>query len=260
MKKKITLLVPTMIGMAALALFLQGCGNGQNKPTVQQEQAVLANEEEKVEVELDQDDGKYYLDCPNNHHPHSIDLGLPSGTIWACCNIGASAPEEVGDFFAWGETSTKEEYNGNTYKWCKNGNVFKMTKYCTNGDFGNVDNKTSLDVEDDAAYVNWGDQWRMPTEDQLMELMRNTSSEWESRNGMTGKKLTSMTNGASIFLPSNMLNRHISQEEVDYGVYISSTLGSFAFTATCFWAVADEESVGERRRELRSSIRPVRKM
>ena len=135
-----------------------------------------------------------------------------------------------------------------------------MTKYCTDRFYGNQDNKTSLDLEDDAAYVIWGEHWCMPTEDQLIELMRNTSSERTTQNGMTGKKLTSMTNGAFIFLPSNMLNSHISQDEVDYGVYISSTLDASILAATCFWAVADEEFVGGRRRELRSSIRPVRRL
>ena len=87
-----------------------------------------------------------------------VDLGLPSGTLWATCNVGANAPEEYGDYFAWGETAPKETHSWNTYKWC-NGSSTTMTKYCTNSSFGYngfVDNKRVLDPEDDAAYVNWG--------------------------------------------------------------------------------------------------------
>ena len=101
-----------------------------------------------------------------------VDLGLPSGTLWATCNVGASNPEELGSYFAWGETATKDFYEWSTYKWC-NGSETTMTKYCTNSDYGNdgfVDNKTELDFEDDAAYVNWGPSWRIPSYEQFEEL------------------------------------------------------------------------------------------
>ena len=83
--------------IAALLLLLQGCSNTQNRPTAQHEQSVSL-----VEAELEQDDDKCYIACPNEHHPHSINLGLHSGTIWSCCNIGASAPEGVGGLLRMG--------------------------------------------------------------------------------------------------------------------------------------------------------------
>ena len=132
-----------------------------------------------------------------------VDLGLPSGTLWATCNVGATAPEELGSYFAWGETATKDFYDWSTYKWC-NGSYNTLTKYCTNSDYGNdgfVDNKTELDPEDDAAYVNWGPQWRMPSMEQLHELYENCSSVWTTMNGVNGSLFTG-PNGNTIFLPA----------------------------------------------------------
>jgi len=139
-----------------------------------------------------------------------VDLGLPSGTLWATCNIGATSPEDYGDYFAWGET---EGYNDgktifllSSYKWCEGSNS-TMTKYCTNSSYGYngfTDNKTELDLEDDAAYVNWGPAWRMPSEEQFKELINSsyTTTEWTTQNGVNGRKITSKTNGNSIFLPA----------------------------------------------------------
>ena len=95
--------------IAALLLLLQGCSNTQNRPTAQHEQSVSLNEEETVEAELEQDDDKCYIACPNEHHPHSINLGLHSGTIWSCCNIGASAPEGVGGITSHGERPQRKK-------------------------------------------------------------------------------------------------------------------------------------------------------
>ena len=133
-----------------------------------------------------------------------VDLGLPSGTLWATMNIGANSPEEYGDYFAWGETTTKDVYNWSTYKWC-NGSDSKLTKYCINisyGDNGFVDNKTELDPEDDAATANWGPEWRMPSKEQINELIVNCTDVWTKRNGVNGRLVTSKINGASIFFPA----------------------------------------------------------
>ena len=110
-----------------------------------------------------------YKTCPDNHHPHMIDLGLPSGTLWACCNVGASAPEQSGGCYAWGETSTKDVYTWGTYKFC-NASGNKLIKYCTNSSSGMVDNKRTLEAADDAATATWGASWCMPTESQFVEL------------------------------------------------------------------------------------------
>ena len=138
-----------------------------------------------------------------------VDLGLPSGTLWATCNIGANSPEEYGDYFAWGETEGyndgKTYFDFSTYKWC-NGSNNTMTKYCDNSSYGYngfTDAKTELDLEDDAAYVNWGPAWRMPSIEQFRELINSnyTTTTRTEQNGVYGCKITSKKNGNSIFLP-----------------------------------------------------------
>jgi hypothetical protein len=130
----------------------------------------------------------------------AVDLGLPSGTLWADRNVGADSPEAYGDYFAWGETSTKSTYNWSTYKWCQ-GSYLTMTKYCNKSFYGIVDNKTVLDLEDDAAYANMGKEWRMPTDKELDELKIKCTWTWTSQKGTMGYKVTG-PNGKSIFLPA----------------------------------------------------------
>lgn len=135
------------------------------------------------------------------HEGHEyVDLGLPSGTMWATCNVGASSPEEYGNYYAWGETEPKEDYSWGTYKWCR-GSFDTMTKYCTYSSYGTVDNKTVLEPEDDAATVNWGGRWRMPTESELIELEEHCSIASDKMNGIVGFKLVGL-NGNWIFLPA----------------------------------------------------------
>ena len=131
-----------------------------------------------------------------------VDLGLPSGTLWATCNIGANSPEEYGDYFAWGETEPKEDYYWTTYKWCNGWDT--MTKYCVDSEKGVVDNNTELDPEDDAATVNWGSEWCMPTIGQLDELFFSnyTTVKWTTQNGVYGVKIYSKKNNQSLFFPA----------------------------------------------------------
>lgn len=129
-----------------------------------------------------------------------VDLGLPSGTLWATCNVGANAPEEYGDYFAWGETEPKTTYTWANYKWC-NGSNTTMTKYCTNSSYGTVDNKTELEVADDAATANWGSSWRMPSLTQIKELVNESTSVWTTQNGVNGYLVTGF-NGNTLFLPA----------------------------------------------------------
>ena len=141
---------------------------------------------------------------PSGDSHEWVDLGLPSGTLWATMNVGASKPEDYGDYFAWGETTPKDVYEWSTYKWCM-GDWYQLTKYCDNSNFGYngfVDNKTELDSEDDAATANWGLGWRMPSSEQMQELCNNCTSEWTTRNGVNGRLFTSNINGASLFLPA----------------------------------------------------------
>ena len=129
-----------------------------------------------------------------------VDLGLPSGLLWAICNVGADSPKDYGDHFAWGETEPNGTYNWSTYKWC-NGNWDNLTKYCTDSYYGTVDNRTVLAPEDDAAHVNWDGNWRMPTREEMHELKSNCTWEWTTHNSVKGYRVTG-SNGSSIFLPA----------------------------------------------------------
>ena len=108
-----------------------------------------------------------------------VDLGLDSGTKWATCNVGATSPEGYGYYFAWGETSTKDDYTSATYKWYDTNNNNSMTRYNA------TDGKTILDACDDAAHINWGGAWRMPTEGEQLELFRKCYWEWTEDYGGT---------------------------------------------------------------------------
>jgi hypothetical protein len=155
---------------------------------------------------------------------NAVDLGLPSGTLWADRNVGADSPEACGDYFAWGETESKSNYNWSTYKWC-NGSSSTLTKYCTKISEGTKDNKEVLDFEDDAAYVNMGSEWRMPTHAELEELYDNCSRKYTTQNGVIGCKITG-PNGNSIFLPAAG-SRGYSGDAPGYdGCYWSSSLSS----------------------------------
>ena len=135
----------------------------------------------------------------------SVDLGLPSGLYWASCNVGAAYPQGYGDYYAWGETESKDYYGWTTYKYT-NGGYGKMTKYCndaSHGDNGFTDMKTVLEPEDDAAAANWGNAWRMPTDAEWKELLEQCTWQWIKYSTDTfGYVVTSKTNGNSIFLPA----------------------------------------------------------
>ena len=108
-----------------------------------------------------------------------VDLGLTSGTKWATANVGASKPQDYGNYYAWGETAPKSDYNWSTYKYGSASD--QLTKYCSNSSYGKdgfTDSKTTLDLSDDAAYVNWGGKWRMPTYDQQRELRNECYWVW----------------------------------------------------------------------------------
>ena len=131
-----------------------------------------------------------------------VDLGLPSGLKWATCNVGATTPEEYGDYFAWGEVEPKTTYNWSTYKYGTDED--QLTKYCNNSDYGKygfTDNKTILDPGDDAATMNWGGSWRMPTKAEQDELRTKCTWDWTTQSGVSGYKVTGL-NGNSIFLPA----------------------------------------------------------
>ena len=126
-----------------------------------------------------------------------VDLGLPSGTLWASCNVGADSPEEAGGYYAWGETDEKEDYSWDTYNW---GTGTSFTKYCTDSSYGTVDGKTTLEPEDDVAYMVLGSEWRMPTQTEVQELQEYCTWTLGEYKGCAGY-LIEGSNGNCIFLP-----------------------------------------------------------
>lgn len=150
-----------------------------------------------------------------------VDLGL--SVKWATCNVGATKPEEYGDYFAWGETKPKTSYHWDTYKWCDGSNT-SLTKYCNNINYGTVDRNIKLEEEDDAASVNWGGAWRMPTKDELDELREQCLWAIMVQNGVEGYEVTSRKNGNSIFLPAAGYCKGSSRFTGGYGYYWSSSL------------------------------------
>ena len=150
-----------------------------------------------------------------------VDLGLPSGLKWATCNVGATFPEEYGDYFAWGETTTKETYEWSTYTLTTDGGT-TFIKYNT------TDGKTTLDLTDDAARANWGGAWRMPTDAEWQELIDNCTWTWTENykeTGIKGYEVKSKTNENSIFLPAAGFRSYGGLYNAgSYGDYWSSSL------------------------------------
>ena len=186
--------------------------------------------------------------------PEYVDLGLPSGTLWATFNVGAASPEEYGDYFAWGETEPKAEYSWSTYKWCIDYDYNEFSKYSY------TDGKIVLDPEDDAATVNWGSEWKMPSYGQLGELVDEsyTTIEKTTQNGIKGYKVTSKTNGKSIFMPATGF---MEDEEVysvgEEAFYWSSTLNTGGGYIEYGIAVNVGNDVTLVSRAYGASVRPV---
>lgn len=169
----------------------------------------------------------------------AIDLGLPSGTLWSSCNIGASSPEEYGNYYAWGETVAKSEYSENNYQYYKNGSYV---------DIGSDISGTQYDV----ATALLGDGWRMPTYADVNELKNNCTSEWTTFNGVYGRKYTSKVNGNSIFLPAAGYRWEGDLFDTGkYGDYWTSTQQPFHFGFNEFIGASFSPYTG-------LSIRPVR--
>lgn len=164
----------------------------------------------------------------NNEHPY-VDLGLPSGTLWATCNVGASKPSDYGMYFQWGDTSgytaeqvgKDKQFNWADYKWSIDGSDTNFSKYTTTG--------ATLELEDDAAHANMGGDWHMPTPTQINELLNNTTNTWTTQNGVNGRLFTSKTDASkSIFVPAAgdawEGSIHLSG---DYGSVWSSMLSAY---------------------------------
>ena len=192
-----------------------------------------------------------------------VDLGLPSGTLWATMNVGASSPEDYGDYYAWGEIETKSEYNWSTYKWC-NGSSNTLTKYCVSGTYvtyGTVDNKTELETSDDVAYQMWGSGWRMPTIEQFRELQSECTYTWTMQKGVYGYKFASKVNSNTIFFPaagkwdSSLIGAGDNGYYWSRSLYTSSSSGAQNLFFNSSFFLTGEGSL----RFYGLSVRPVRK-
>ena len=150
--------------------------------------------------------------CHDGNHPHAIDLGLPSGTKWACCNVKATTPEGYGVYYAWGETEKKEIYNWTTYIHCDGSET-------TCHDLGSDIAGTEYDV----AHIQWGGSWAMPSQAQLQELANKCSYSWTTKNSIDGAQFTG-PNGSSIFLPAGEIcSNGLLEDPMHGGNYWSST-------------------------------------
>ncbi|MCQ2244883.1 MAG: DUF1566 domain-containing protein [Bacteroidaceae bacterium] len=188
-----------------------------------------------------------------NGHEY-VDLGL--SVKWATCNIGADTPEDYGWYFAWGETSPKSYYEWDTYKW-GTGVVYIVTKYCESSSYGTVDNKTTLEPADDAAYVNWGGSWRMPTKAELDELRTKCTWTWTNQNGIYGRKVVG-PNGNSIFLPATGWRFQGSLNDTgSIGSYWSSSLYPRSYNAYHLYLSEGEVDWWGNYRIFGRSVRPV---
>jgi hypothetical protein len=147
--------------------------------------------------------------CPDNDHPHKVDLGLPSGTRWACCNIDTDRPEMYGGYYAWGELEEKESYNWYNYSLSSAGNMYDLT------------------AEEDVATVKWGEKWRMPTMDEFKELLKYCTWSWKEYNGIMGAWVTG-PNGNAVFFPAGAMkdNNNYTARPGTYGSYWGRTHAS----------------------------------
>ena len=198
----------------------------------------------------------------NNGHEF-VDLGL--SVKWATCNVGASSPEEYGSYFAWGETCPKIDYSWENLKYCIDiADIYcdkedNFSKYNKNAD-GIRDNKSLLDLDDDAAHINWGGSWRMPSNAEFNELINDCFWAWTSMNGKKGYQITSESNGNSIFLPAaGMFIRTSVEKEGTQGNYWSKSLkkDSDSRYAEDFIFVSRNHCMWAEPRWLGLSVRPV---
>lgn len=194
----------------------------------------------------------------NNHE--YVDLGLPSGLLWATCNVGADSPEGYGYYFAWGETMVKSTYTWSTYQYC-NGSSSTLTKYCSNATYGYngfTDNLTTLLPEDDAIIANWVGNWRMPTQAEWQELLDNTTVIWTARNGINGRLFTA-SNGNTLFLPA--AGEHSStgfSGSGSHGTYWSSSLNTdIPNCGRCLGFNSDAGGMGNTSRNVGKTVRAV---
>lgn len=192
-----------------------------------------------------------------NGHAY-VDLGLPSGLKWATCNVGATTPEGYGDFFAWGETEKKGRFEWDNYVFRSSGNSMNNVTFSK---YGRTDGNYTLDPSDDAAHVNWGGEWRMPTKDEWEELCDNCTFTWTTQNEISGYRVTG-PNGSSIFLPAagNVIFNYHDGEASDGFYWLSGLSTKDAYANHAFFSSEKflaGQSLMDNLRYAGMSVRPV---
>lgn len=198
-----------------------------------------------------------------------VDLGLPSGNLWAAYNVGGSRPEDYGDYFAWGETATKEAFTWSTYGHAAWGvdiygrEGYYLIKYCSrqmDGLEGFTDNLTELQLQDDAAKANMESGARIPSKEEWQELKDHTTHDYAEINGISGRRYTG-SNGKSIFIPfAGYINNESMNDDSFYGYYWSNALytnvPNYAWVFVCGEGGCNINS--QQTRILGASVRAVR--
>lgn len=192
--------------------------------------------------------------CPDEHHPHLIDFGLPSGTLWSCCNLDADIPSDAGKFYAWGELDPKEEYTEQNYQLHDN----------VNGGFVNLHRDHIAMSEYDVVHKRWGQGWRLPSQEQFTELMKECDWEVCEQNGVKGLAISK--GDKAIFMPvAGLMNgvqpEHGSDMVMVYG-WTDMPVGDYSGKAYCLQACPQEDgstaaALSEMDAFLGVSIRPV---
>lgn len=241
-------------------------GNDLSDDEIEVAKAHEAAKNEELRDLQNENAGNSTQNNPGNQMPDSIeehayvDLGL--SVLWASCNIGANLPEEFGDYYAWGEISTKEKYTEENYKWfdttkkTKWGNCL-LIKYNSDGNDGYVDNKSKLDAADDVATVKWGKGWRIPTYKEWNELRNKCSWRWIVLGDIYGYQVTSSVNNNSIFLPAAGEGGYQDQK----GHYWASTINySYNAQSVDFDKIGKKLSYYPGYRVNGYSVRPVKEL
>lgn len=220
-------------------------------------------EETKRIPEFSKDD---FIPSGNVEGHGYVDLGLPSGLKWAACNIGASSPEEYGDYFAWGETEPKDEYCMESYSFFDCADPDDPDAHYIVSEYNEEDGQKELDSVDDAAAVNWKGPWRMPAEKDFQELIDNCEWTWGEFKGTVGFKVKG-PNGSCIFLPAASTMEYDSYWEEGEGDYWSLCLDDDTYEYHDYedYYIAQILSFNEssgpycfhRYRDLGNPIRPV---
>ena len=199
----------------------------------------------------------------NNNGFEYVDLGLPSGTLWATCNVGASKPSDYGLYFQWGDTQgytadqvgTGDEqmyFDWSDYKFSIDEGNSNFTKYTTTG--------ATLELEDDAAHANMGGDWHMPTSEQIQELLDNTTTAWTTQDDVNGRLFTSTKdNSKSIFIPAaGIAQRGLIQGSEGCGSVWSSMLNTdYVGNGQHLYFYSDNVHLYDRHRYCGHSVRGV---